>query len=531
MVNNERDQLVKGALLLTLAGLISKVLSAGYRIPLQNLTGDFGFYMYQQVYPLLGIVLILSLYGFPSAISKITVELKANGKSTSLRSFYVPIFIVMVALNGCIFLMLYLNADSIANLIGDEHLTSSYQLIAFTFLFIPFTSLLRGVFQGKSQMKPTAYSQVSEQLIRVSMIIVAAYLVFSGKIAVYKIGEIAVWASFAGAFVAIIVLGVFWIRERPFSEETFPVPWKYYMQTVFLLGVVASLNHMVLLIIQFADVFTLVPSLEKHGLSSVDAMIEKGVFDRGQPLIQLGTVLGSSFALALIPVLSKQKIKEAPKEMSTYIQSGLLFSFYLAAGAVIGLILIFPAVNLLLFQDTKGTGSLQILSAAIFLSSISITGSSILQGLGYFKRTAVYILIAFTIKWLANLLFVPLWGITGSALATIGSLLFLTIVVICDLHRRMPMIKFFQAINVRAFVMAGLSMAGFIVIVNSLFPYDMITSRIVLLIYVIFIAIAGVIIYLFILLRNRTFTTKELMMLPRATLFLKIHQGRDRLEK
>lgn len=531
MANNERGQLVKGALLLTLAGLISKVLSAGYRIPLQNLTGDFGYYMYQQVYPLLGIVLILSLYGFPSAISKITVELKATGKSASLRSFYVPIFIVMLALNGCIFLILYLNADSIAKLVGDEHLTSSYQFIAFTFLFIPFTSLLRGVFQGQYKMKPTAYSQIGEQLVRVSIIIVAAYLIFARKIDVYKISEIAVWASIAGALLAIIVLGAFWIRERPFSVESFPIPWKYYIQTVFLLGIVASLNHMVLLIIQFADVFTLVPSLEKHGLSSIDAMIAKGIFDRGQPLIQLGTVLGSSFALALIPVLSKQKIKEDPQKTSAYIQSGLLFSFYLAAGAMIGLILIFPAVNLLLFQDTKGTDSLQILSVAIFLSSISITGSSILQGLGYFKRTAVYILLAFIIKWLANLLLVPLWGITGSALATICSLLLLTVVVIYELHRRMPTIKFLQAVNVRAFMIASLGMSGFIFIVHYLFPYDMITSRVALLLYVMFISIAGAIIYLLLLLKCRTFTTKELMMLPRASLFIRIHKGRDRVAK
>lgn len=92
MNENETNKLVKGALLLMLAGLISKVLSAGYRVPLQNLTGDIGFYIYQQVYPILGIALMLALYGFPSAVSKMTVELKAAGKSLSIRSFYIPVF-------------------------------------------------------------------------------------------------------------------------------------------------------------------------------------------------------------------------------------------------------------------------------------------------------------------------------------------------------------------------------------------------------------------------------------------------------
>lgn len=531
MMDNERKRFVKGALLLTLAGLISKILSAGYRIPLQNLTGDLGFYMYQQVYPFLGIVLILSLYGFPSAVSKLTVELKAAGKSASLRSFYFPIFILMLGITSCIFFVLYFNASFIAKQIGDENLTNAYQLIAWTFLLIPFTSLLRGFFQGNYQMKPTAYSQVGEQLIRVGIIILVAYLVFIQKIEVYKIGEAAAWASLIGALVAIVILVSFWMKEKPLSTNLFPIPWKYYFQTIFLLGIVASLNHMVLLIIQFADVFTLVPNLKKYGLSTVGAMKEKGIFDRGQPLIQLGTVLGSSFALALIPALSKQKLKESPEEVLRYIQGGLLFSFYLAAGAVIGLIFVFPSVNLLLFQDTKGTTSLQILSIAIFLSSVSITGSSILQGLGYFKRTAGYIVGAFIIKWITNLLLVPLWGITGSSLATICSLLFLCVVIILELRRSLPSISFFKQIYVRAFTIASLSMIGYIMIINYLFPYDMIASRFGLSLYVMFIAITGAMIYLLLLLKCRAFTTKELMMLPRASFFIKIHRGRDRFAK
>lgn len=106
MEENKSNQLVKGALLLTLAGLISKILSAGYRIPLQNLTGDVGFYIYQQVYPFLGIAMMLSLYGFPQAISKIIIEIKKEGKRLSFTSFYIPIFSILFIVNG-VFLYFY----------------------------------------------------------------------------------------------------------------------------------------------------------------------------------------------------------------------------------------------------------------------------------------------------------------------------------------------------------------------------------------------------------------------------------------
>lgn len=531
MIDNETNKLVKGALLLTIAGLLSKVLSASYRIPLQNLTGDFGFYIYQQVYPLLGIILILSLYGFPSAISKLSVELRASGKSTSLKQFYLPVFILMLAMNGFFFVLLYMNASSIAYLIGDAKLTRAFQLAAFTFLFIPFTSLLRGVFQGQYEMKPTAYSQVGEQLLRVCIIIIVAYLFFIQKIDVYKIGEAAALASIVGAFIAVIILLIFFIKIKPVTMQEYHVPWGYYIRTLFTLGIVAALNHMVLLIIQFADVFTLVPNLMQYGLSDIESMEAKGVFDRGQPLIQLGTVLGSSFALALIPAISKQHLKEDSKHTIGYIQGGLLFSFYLAAGAAIGLILIFPEVNMLLFKDLKGTSSLQILSLAILLSSVSITTSSILQGLDYFKRTAVFILCAFLIKWFANSLLVPYWGITGSAVATVLSLLILCIILLFDLSRKLPEMKLFKELNIRAFLLASMGMIAFILIMRFLIPYEDITSRITLLIYVMFIALIGAMIYLLLLLRCRAFTERELAMLPAASIFIKLHRGRGYVEK
>lgn len=531
MGNNEGDRLVKGALLLTLAGLVSKILSAGYRIPLQNLTGDLGFYVYQQVYPLLGMMLILSLYGLPTAISKMTAELETQGKYISIRSFYLPVLTIMFAINGLLFLLLYVGAPSITNLIGDRNLTSSYQLVAFSFLLIPFISLLRGVFQGKYFMKPTAYSQMGEQFIRVLIIIIVAYLYMMNQFNVYKIGEAAALASICGAMIAIIILLVFFIKEKPFKLNNYPIPWKYYFKTILSLGIIASLSHMILLIMQFADIFTLVPSLINHGLSTVEAMEAKGIFDRGQPLIQLGTVIGSSFALALIPAISKGKIHEQPKKFHTYIQSGLLVSFYLAAGAVIGLILTFPAVNTLLFQNTEGTFSLQILAIAIFLSSISVTISSILQGLDFFKRVAGFILIAFFIKWIANQTFVPLWGITGSAMATVVSLLLLCVFLLFELHRKIPQINIFRQINFWALTQASIGMIGYLLVIDYLIPYETLSSRLGLLIYVLLLVMTGAAIYFLLLLRCKAFTRRELMLFPFSPFLIKIHQGRDQFDK
>jgi|SRR5690625_578140 len=527
MTGKETNKLVKGALFLTLAGIIGKILSAGYRIPLQNLTGDLGFYMYQQIYPLLGMILILSLYGFPSAISKMVVELRAERKGPSFQSFYLPIFLILFVMASLVSVVIFLNAERIAIFTGDARLTKTYKWATLVFLLVPFTVLLRGVFQGHLLMKPIAISQVGEQLVRVSMIILGAYLFFINKISIDQIGEMAVFASLLGAFTVIIMLSFYFRKSELVSQERYDIPWRYYIRTLCLFGVVSSMNHMVLLIIQFADVFTLVPHLVDYGLSETKAMAAKGVLDRGQPLIQLGTVLGSSFALTLIPTITTTNLRKNQSDMKDNLQSAMLYSFYLAAGAVIGLVLIFPETNALLFQDTQGTRSLQIIACAILLSSLAITSAAILQGIGSFKRTAFYILGAFVIKWFANGVLVPLWGIAGGAISTVLSLLLLTVALLCELKRQLPDVKLFRKINGLAFIIASVGMSVFIIIMKFALPFTEIGSRSLLLYYVLGIVLMGGFIYFILLLRFRAFNEKELHVLPLQRLWMRLYKRRD----
>lgn len=531
MGGSETNKLVKGALLLTLAGLISKILSAGYRIPLQNLTGDIGFYIYQQVYPILGMALVLSLYGFPSAVSKIAAELKDRGERLTFASFYVPLFFILLAISGAIFLFLFFNAPSLALWVGDDQLTNAYRLAAFIFLLIPCSALARGIFQSNYEMKPTALSQVWEQFIRVIIIIAAAvYAVVHGQ-SLYKVGEAAAVASFAGAGAAILILAGFFVKRKPISKHPHgTIPWNFYVRTVLTLGIAAALNHMVLLLIQFADAFTLLPGLMQHGFSKIEAMEAKGVFDRGQPLIQLGTVLGSSFALALIPSISKQKLKNDSAEFYHYIRTSMLFSFYLAAGATIGLIVIFPEANQLLFQNDKGTLDLQVLVLSIFICSMAITSASILQGLGYIKRTAGFVLIALFVKWIGNQLLVPFLGITGSAAATVFSLFVLCAAVLFELNRKLPELQFFRKIKWAALLKASLAMIVFLLLADYIFTNTFSTNRLTLLMYVILIAVTGGFLYIFSLLKGRAFKESELKMLPYASFFIRIHNGRNKDE-
>jgi len=124
--------ILKSALLLTIVGIIIKVLSAVYRIPFQNIVGDIGYYIYQQVYPFYGVAFILSTYGFPVVISKLIAELTPTNKAEARKVLFVS-FIFLSLLFIALFFIFYTYAEKIASLMWDEHLTLPIKTVAFTY--------------------------------------------------------------------------------------------------------------------------------------------------------------------------------------------------------------------------------------------------------------------------------------------------------------------------------------------------------------------------------------------------------------
>ncbi|GGF35683.1 putative membrane protein YabM [Halobacillus andaensis] len=514
---NASHRLIKGALLLTIAGLIGKILSAAYRIPLQNIAGDVGFYIYQQIYPVLGMALMLSLYGFPVAISKLVSELQDQGVKLSLRSFYIPAFAWLSIICGGIFLLGYTQADRLAAVMGDEQLTSSLQAAFFVFLLLPFSSLIRGVFQGKGIMEPTAASQISEQLVRVFVIIGSAiYATRAGNL--YQIGIGGAISSILGAAAAAFVLLVFWLRSEkiPVGQES--IKPGFFAKTIFFYGVFICLNYMLLLFLQLIDALTLIPGLQTAGFGLEEAKAAKGIFDRGQPLIQLGTVLASSLALALVPSVTKERKEKEPEQVERYIFGGIKYCLFIAAGATAGLVTLFPYVNEVFFQNSKGSSPLQLLMLVILFSSLAITLSSLLQGLGKVVHTAIVVVAALFVKWGMNIGLVPLFEVYGAAAASVITVVFVVGCHVVLLHkeyhftnwRRLPWFALFGALSGMTGVLFALElgMAG-------------IEHRLALLAYLLFVIALGASVYLYLLIRFGAFEQKELELLPFGEVFVK----------
>ncbi|MDN6625969.1 MAG: oligosaccharide flippase family protein, partial [Pisciglobus halotolerans] len=267
MSNREIKKMMNGALLLTAASFIAKLLSAVYRVPFQNLVGNTGFYAYQQVYPLYGLGMTLALSGLPVFLSKVIAEsssISVQKKTAGRLSALLGIMAVLL------FLLLYFGANFIGEQMGDQKLKPIIQMVSWQFLFIPFLAVSRGFFQGRFQMTPTAVSQVVEQVVRVAVILSVAYLYTTGVGTVYRMASSAMSSAWIAAIAAsaVMIFSLFLSnkREKKTACEEDAIPsYKLLLKRLGTEGLTICLLSAVLIIFQLIDSFTLYKGLIESG--------------------------------------------------------------------------------------------------------------------------------------------------------------------------------------------------------------------------------------------------------------------------
>ncbi|ELK43032.1 putative polysaccharide biosynthesis protein [Brevibacillus agri] len=421
-------QFVKGAAILGVAGLVSKLLGAVYRIPYQNIAGDIGLYVYMQVYPLYTTLLILATAGFPIAISKIVSERIAIGDALGARRAFRVASFSLVVLGLFFFLLLYGGAPLIARFMGDEHLTTPLRAVAWSLPLVPMAAILRGYFQGHQNMMPTGVSQVIEQLVRVIFILLAAFWAMNVYQDAYLAGTGAVFAAFPGGVAAILVLLWYWRKDKqgaqliPEKTQRAGVgAWtnRQVLRSLLMYAVPICMGALVLPLVPLVDSITVVNMLQVSGTPEDLAKLLKGAFDRGQPLIQFGTFFATSLSLALVPAISEAVAQRQHHMIANRSEIAIRLTFLLGLPASFGLALLAEPINVMLYGDKNGTEALAVQSFTIMFATLSIASAGILQGLGRVMRPARNLFIGVMVKLILNLALVPLWGIAGAALSTV----------------------------------------------------------------------------------------------------------------
>ncbi|AMV60165.1 Low temperature requirement B protein [Pediococcus damnosus] len=526
MQNKKMKNAMQGAFILTFASLVAKVLSAVYRIPLQNLVGNTGFYVYQQIYPIYGIGITFALSGFPVFVSKLIAEQETEIQKVKIAR---RAFVILSGISLVIVISLLSFAPEIAGGMGDAGLTPLIRCVSLMFIFMPFLAVGRGYYQGIFQMIPTARSQVMEQVVRVAIIIGVAYTAASQNWNVYRMGT---WAM-SGAVVAAIVSTLYFLRL--FRKKIFaplpsqagvslePVTSYSKLGKRFLIeGGTICLFAAIIILLQLIDSFTVKNGLVASGVSNGNAKALKGIYDRAQPLVQLGLVVATSFSTTLLPTLTKAVQKHNRYEFKRTVQSMLHISLAISVAATVGMITLLPQINRLLFGNTEGTSAIMIYVIAVILAALIATYNSVLQSVNVFRPAILAFFTGLGVKLVFNRLAVTKYGINGASLVTVLSL---AVILICMQIGSPDSLKDNLKLDWRFFAKLVLASGSMALVVNwsklvllGLFPD---VGRIELGIIVVAVVLLGGLTFIGVAIGVRLFTIREWLTIPYGKKLLK----------
>ncbi|TDQ34223.1 polysaccharide biosynthesis protein [Aureibacillus halotolerans] len=428
------SKLFKGTIWLVVAGLVVKVMAALYRVAYQNIAGDVGYYVYQQVYPILGVAVTISTYGFPV----IMAQMLAKETTTMQRSeLFLAARQLLFAGSWLTAVLAWLLAAPLGEWLKDSQLVPLFQASAFVFVFVPFLSMYRGLLVYREEAVRLSLSQMIEQAIRVGGILLA--LLWFASIDVYEAGYWAVVASLIGMLVALVVVK---INNGQVDRGAYgglvarQSSYKKAAVALFGTGLVICLNSMLPIAFQAVDALTLYPSLLEVFGEPIQAQQEKAYFDRGQPLLQLCTTVGVALSVALITKVGELLTTNKRIELRTLATKAIQWVFWIGSAAAAGLFWLIEPINVMLFGSNDGSVALAVFCVSTGFFLVVIVAVSLLQGIGKGSIAVAIVGAGLLVKTIGNVVFVPSIGILGASVATLIGIGVVAVILLVYLRKR-----------------------------------------------------------------------------------------------
>ena len=427
MRDMRRQSFLQGAMLLTITGLINKALGAVYLIPLTRLIGAEGIGLYQMAYSVYGTILVVSSSGLPIAISKLVSERLARGEETNaLRVFRVSlIFLLVTGIAFSVFLSL--GASTIARrFLGDPRSYYTIKNIAPAVFLVAVMSAFRGYFQGRQIMLPTALSQLSEQVVRVSLALFLAYILLPRGVEFSAAGS--AMGAVGGAFAGLLVLIAIYIHERAGKRPALSSHIDSNEDYLSILGELVSfaipitIGSLIAPLGDLANAAIIPARLRLSGKSMAEATALYGQLSAmGMSLIALPTVFTTAFATSLVPIISASMSKGNLAGARARAREAIRFTLIIALPAFVGLRELAWPICDLLFGCREAGNPLSVLAAGVIFLCLQQTISGLLHGLGMPLVTARNLLIGIGTGAGLNyyLAGIPGLGIRGAAFGTI----------------------------------------------------------------------------------------------------------------
>ena len=173
---NESNFLVQGSIL-AVASIISRVIGLIYRIPLKAIIGDIGNDYYGTAMEIYSILLLISSYSLPLAVSKLVSTRMAKGQRKNAYRIFKGAIVFALISGTLAGLVVYFGAGAITAYVVKTPLSVfALKVLAPTLCVVAVLGVIRGFFQGMGTMMPSAVSQLIEQVVNAVVSVWTAYM-------------------------------------------------------------------------------------------------------------------------------------------------------------------------------------------------------------------------------------------------------------------------------------------------------------------------------------------------------------------
>lgn len=428
--------------ILAITGIISRLIGLLYRMPLQRTIGDAGMGYYAAAFQIYSIMLIISSYSLPTAVSKLVAARIARGHFRNARKIYRGALMFALLSGGATGLIVLFGADSLAGSVMSLPKSAiALRMLAPTLLVVALMGVIRGYFQGMGSMMPTAFSQLIEQIVNAIVSVIAAIVLFSyGERVAALLHEpefAPAWGAAggtlgtgAGALAGLLILAVMLVsHNRSYNRNISKDPQK---STEEYGKIFRVLILTILPIILSTTIYNISDTLDQgifnyimdqKSLSAQKAEMW-GIFStKYRVLTNVPIALSSALVSSMMPTLTASIERGERKQARHKVALATRFAMILSIPCAVGLAVLGRPIIALLFKGEVDLPARLLMfgSVSVVFYSLSTLSNGVLQGIDKMKIPVRNALIALIVH--LGILYVTLqifnWKLYGVVVSCI----------------------------------------------------------------------------------------------------------------
>lgn len=416
--------LLKGTFILTVTGLITRVIGFLYKIYLSNILGAANLGIYQLVFPIFAIAYTLYVSGIQTAISQMVAS-KAPGRQ-SHKAICIRALCISFCFSVSLSLIIYLFAENIALLfLGEIKCAPLIRLLVFAFPLSAISSCVNGYYYGIKKTSVPALSQLIEQLVRVAYVYIMLTIFSSNEnpALIHAVIGISAGEGVSMIYSLIMIYRLYHKNKTNNTIQNRNTTGIY--KSLFAISAPLTANRLVISLLHTVET-TLIPvMLKKYGMSSNDALSIYGILTgMALPFILFPSTITNSLSVLLLPTISE--VNNDKKRIQRI--SGLCIGATVILGIASTIIFVMfgSKIGAVVFNNEMVGNFIKVLAFLCPFLYLSTTLSSIINGMGKTYITFIITITGLALRIFITIKTVPVKGISGYLISLLVSQLLVT---------------------------------------------------------------------------------------------------------